>query len=157
MRSIQAGVCARRIVGLSAAAQEAVADFHQVTDAELAVAVLIEHRTQQSAGQSALLLGMPLFLAEHLAQRLRARLRYCLDIALAEHALGQVGHHDGCQHFQQGTGLFAANPRELADALLGARLLAAEDMGQDLPALAAATAQYGTQDAADIQSGVVLL
>src|SRR5690606_3574117 len=137
---------------------EQSAQLHQVADAELAVAVLVEHRAQQSTAESALLADLLLLLAEQAAKRLgTAGLLRC---ATGQGALGEVGHHDRRQHLQQLAGLALAEAGGLGDAGFRARLPAAEDVAEDagavvLPGLAAA--EHGAEHAADIHAGMVLL
>src|SRR3546814_4896053 len=50
--------------GSTAPAQQAAADLHQVAEAQLSIAVLVEHRAEQAAAEAALLADVLLFLAE---------------------------------------------------------------------------------------------
>src|SRR3546814_8316829 len=54
--------------GSAAPAQQPAADLHQVADAQLPVAVLVEHRTEQAAAGAALLADVLLFLAADAAE-----------------------------------------------------------------------------------------
>ena len=56
------------------AAHRAHADLEQIAQAQLAIAILIQHRAEQSATQAALLLLHLAFLAQYLAQHVRRRL-----------------------------------------------------------------------------------
>src|SRR3546814_20781288 len=59
--------------GSAAPAQQPAADLHQVADAQLPVAVLVEHRAEQAAAGAALLADVLLFLAEDAAERSEER------------------------------------------------------------------------------------
>src|SRR3546814_17473290 len=61
--------------GSAATAQQAAADLHQVADAQLPVAVLVEHRAEQAAAAAALLADVPSPLSEDAAGRLRSEKR----------------------------------------------------------------------------------
>src|SRR3546814_2694443 len=54
--------------GSTAPAQQAAADLHQVAEAQLSIAVLVEHRAEQAAAEAALLADVLLFLAEDAAE-----------------------------------------------------------------------------------------
>src|SRR5690606_35150882 len=104
------------------AAEQAAAHFQQVADAQLAVAVLVEHGPEQAAAEAALLADLLLLLAEDAAERVRARARGA-DLgaaALLEHAPGQVGHYDRGEDLQQLPGLAALQAGGLGDAGLRA-------------------------------------
>ena len=78
---------------------------------------------------------------------------------MLEHALGEIGQHDRREHLQQHAGAIAAEAGGLAQRLFRAWLLAAEDVAQDLAAIALrrTATEHRAEDAADIKSGVVLL
>src|SRR3546814_9402995 len=86
--------------GSTAPAQQAAADLHQVAEAQLSIAVLVEHRAEQAAAEAALLADVLLFLAEDAAEGVGIRARRLATVAL-EHALGQVRHHDRREDLQQ--------------------------------------------------------
>src|SRR5690606_29164680 len=144
------------LFGSAAAAQQSTADLHQVTDAQLAVAVLVQHGAEQAAAQAALLADFLLFPTQDAAERVRIG----VALALPGHAIGQVRHHDRRETLPQLAGLAALQPGGLGDAGLGARLPAAEDVAEDagavgLPVLRAA--EHRAQHAAQVAAGVVVL
>src|SRR3546814_4738446 len=61
--------------GSTAPAQQAAADLHQVAEAQLSIAVLVEHRAEQAAAEAALLADVLLFLAEDAAEGVGIRAR----------------------------------------------------------------------------------
>src|SRR5690606_1994994 len=147
----------------AAAAEQAATHLQQVADAQLAIAVLVEHRPEQAAAEATLLADLLLFLAEDVAEHVRIRTRGARlgAAALLEHAFRQVRHHDRGEDLQQLPGLAALQARGLGDAGLCAFLLPAEDVAEDagavgLPVLRAA--EHRTQHAAEIgAAGMVVL
>src|SRR3546814_933973 len=68
--------------GSTAPAQQAAADLHQVAEAQLSIAVLVEHRAEQAAAEAALLADVLLFLAEDAAEGVGIRARRLATVAL---------------------------------------------------------------------------
>src|SRR5690606_21997162 len=140
------------------APQQPAADLQQVAEAELAVAVLVEHRAQQPAAEAALLAPLLLLAAEDRPQRLRVgRLRLVLAL---EHLAGEEGQHDRREDAHQLPGLVVAQAGGLAEAGLRARQLATEHVAEDagavgLPRLRAA--EHGAEQAAEVAGAAAIL
>src|SRR5690606_25964769 len=120
-------------------------------EAELAVAVLVEHRAQQPAAEAALLAHLLLLAAEDRPQRLRVgRLRLVLAL---EHLAGEEGQHDRREDAHELAGLVAAQAGGLAEARLRARQPATEHVAEDAGAVGLArlrSAEHGAEQSAEV-------
>ncbi len=128
----------------SALAEQAAAELEQIADAQLPIAVLVQHGGQQSTTVGALR-----FLAESLAELTR------VGVAAAGEALGEIGHDDGGEDGQQLAGLAAVQPGGLAQALGGTVSVATEDMAEDagtVGGIAATAAQHAAEQPAQIEA-----
>src|SRR5690606_25941833 len=139
--------------GSALATQQAAADPEHVAQAELAVAVLVEHGTEQAAADAALPAHLLLLLAQDRTEQLGARIGAAAGAAVLEHPLGQEGEHDRGEDLHQLAGLVVAQAGGLAEPGLGARQLAAEHVAEDaravgLPRLLAT--EHGPEQAAEI-------
>ena len=117
---MQPGTCQR----VSAPpAQQTTTKFEQITQSQLAIAVLIEQAAQQVATGRALALGAGTLLTEHLPQAAGVH-------AARAHALGQKGHDDGRQHLHQLAGV-CPQAAGLAQPGFGTLASTAKNMPQD--------------------------
>ena len=137
---MQPGTCQR----VSAPpAQQTTTKFEQVTQSQLAVAVLVEQAAQQVATGRALALGAGTLLTEHLPQAAGVH-------AARAHALGQKGHDDGRQHLHQLAGV-CPQAAGLAQPGFGTLASTAKNMPQD--GSAGTTAHRSTGRCASTEHG----
>ena len=104
--------------------QKITAQLEKVAHIDIAVAVLIQHRSQHGAAKATLALQAVAFGTQRLPQLVGVEV-------LGLHLLGHIAHHQWCQHLQQLPGLVAAKPGRLAQIGLGTALLTAKNMPQN--------------------------